>query len=255
MGLIENLERIKELVESGATGGGGSDKWEMDAVGYLFYNGQNQRKFDELLAHFPSQTKSLSYTFYNSGWMTEEQLKKVLSLDLSELTGLTYAFYSGGGTSCNVDTTYYINVPKCVNMGNAFYYFNTPLANLDFGGTTGNVVDYNATFNNCKIKGILNINMDKISNNYTFFSSSFFDRLTFKGTFGGQAATPSLTLNLSQLNSNANYNKDAFIETITSLSPNESGKTRIIKIKAAIYDTLTEEEMAIATNKGYTIST
>jgi hypothetical protein len=253
MGLIENLERIKELVESGA-GGGGSDKWEMDAVGYLFHNGQNQRKFDELLAHFPSQTKSLSYTFYNSGWMTEVQLKKVLSLDLTELTSLSYAFYSGG-TSCNVDTTYYINIPKCTSMANAFYSFNTPLANLDFNGTTGNVVDYNATFNSCKIKGILNINMDKISNNYSFFNSSSFNRLTFKGTFGGNAATPSLTLNLSQLNSNANYNKDAFIETITSLSPNESGKTRIIKIKATIYDTLSEEEIAIATGKGYTIST
>lgn len=268
MGLIEKLEQIKTLVESGA-GGSGSEDWRFNGVAYLFdyeRNPNNVLIFDELLKHFPKQTPSLYYTFrssFTNRWMNNEMFKKILQLDLSECTTLEQAFY---GVGFDLYGEFSINIPKCTNLYNAFQFwkinkdnYNNPNGNviLNFNGTTSNVVNFNSSFgsNNSRnlsnIGGILNINMDKCTNSTSVVSYSNISRFTFSGSFGGLSTSSTLTLDFSTY---TKMDYSGIIETFNTISENTNGKTRIIKLSSVLYSTLTEDELAIATNKGYTIT-
>ena len=48
--------------------------------------------------------------------------------------------------------------------------------------------------------------------------------------------------------------KESFINMFNSLGVNTKAKTRIFKIKQEIYESMSEEELGIATGKGYTVS-
>ena len=267
MALIEKLQEIKTKIESGA-GGGGSEDWKFSGVTYLFDyldNYDNAFIFDDLIKHFPLKTKSLKYTFrcdFNKPWITNEQFRKITQLDLSECTSLNYAFQ---GLGFNLYGEYDFNIPNCTDMSNAFYMWKTNRSgylnpngqvSLDFHGTTGKVT----TFSNCfgsngssylsNFGEILNINMDSCTNCSSIVTYSNVTRFTFDGSLGGLSTSSSLILDLSS----TKMDYVGVLETFNTISENTSGKTRTIRVKSQIYDVLTEDDFAIAINKGYTIT-
>lgn len=206
MGLIEKLEQIKTLVESGAGGGSGElatiTDWQ-----YMFYGGRLLRMFKDI-AKASGKVTSMSNAFYNA---------------------------TNTDTTLRDDTLVYdfkdVDLSSCTNFSNTFY--GTGKA----WGFYGNV---------------LNIDMSSVTtiSTGTFQNTDNLKRLTFKGSFGGNSTTSSLTLTLSQ----TGLDKNAIIELFESIKENVNGKTRTIKINSSIYNELTEDEIAIVTDKGYTIS-
>ena len=219
----------------------------------------------------------------NGATMTKEILLKFAALDFSKCTNcletfynvkiLKNRYYTAGSTSAGeFDLSF--DLSSCTTMNSMFrgfcgsnsnYY--TKLA-IDFNGTTGKVTNFTYAFSrnmansNNRSKYIYNINMDKCSQCNDIFacstSTSSDDRLkalTFKGSFGGLSTSNSLTLKLpGAAGDSYGYNYNAFIETINSVSENTSGKTRIFSVPSVIYDQLTDEDIEIATSKGYDIS-
>lgn len=153
---------------------------------------------------------------------------------------------------------------KIKNMNSCFFLFgiNSSIQNEN------NIVDFhNVDFSECEdwknaFGGTSNSlafwghirNLDmcaatKISS--SFVNTAHIKEISFKGSFGGNSTTESLTLNLSFC---TGMSKDDFINTFNTIQQNINENTRIIKIPTTIYEELTENELAIATNKGYTIT-
>ena len=208
MGLIEKLEQIKTLVESGAGGSGELDFGLLTSWQYLFNNGRFMPIFKEMKKQSGTIT-SMERAFNNccaNGneiYRDESLIYDFDDLDLSQCSSFVY----------------------CFNGNSHYYTLHGSILNFDMSKNTQ-------------------------SGAYTFYMCQHIKRLTFKGSFGGEVTSSSLTLDIDELA----LDHDAMIELFNSIKENASGKTRIFKIKSAIYDSLTEDEISIMTNKGYTIT-
>ena len=88
-------------------------------------------------------------------------------------------------------------------------------------------------------------------------SSTKLCNITFSnnGTFGNNSTTESLTLDLCQIwTSSATSNVTRYTNLANSIGNNTSGLTRNIKLNTNLYNVLTDEQKAILTDKGYTIT-
>lgn len=177
---------------------------------------------------------SWQYLFYLGRLLDSfETIKK----SSGKITTMDSAFYNAtnSNTLLRDDSLIYdfddVDLSSCTNFNNTFY------STGETWGFYGNV---------------LNIDMSNVTNigTGTFQNTDNLKRLTFKGSFGGNSSNASLTLTISQ----AGLDKDAIIELFESIKENVNGKTRTIRINSSIYNELTEDEIAIATDKGYTIS-
>ena len=95
-----------------------------------------------------------------------------------------------------------------------------------------------------------NLDLSIIGNTNNMFSScTALETIETTGSFGGlNTGTASLTLDLS---ASAVFNASAYIN---SLASNGSGKTRIIKLNATVYNALTDDIKTLATTKNYTLA-
>ena len=256
-----------ELIES-IQSGGGSEDWRFSGVTYLFDyldNYDNTLAFDEIIKHFPEQPTSLKYTFrsnFSDPWITNEQFKKITELDLTQCKALNYAFQ---GLGFELYGKYDLYLPNCTDMSSAFYMWKSNRSgytnpngqvSLDFHGTTGKVAMFSSCFGSngssylSNFGEILNINMDSCINCSSIVTYSNVTRFTFAGSLGSLSTSSSLTLDLSS----TKMDYVGVLETFNTISENTSEKTRTIRVKSQIYDVLTEDDFAIATNKGYTIT-
>lgn len=174
------------------------------------------------------------YMFYDGRLL---RVFKDIAKASGKVTSMNNAFHNATITDATLrdDTLVYdfkdIDLSSCTDFTNTFYAI---AKNWGFYGS------------------VLNIDMSNVTtiSTGTFQNTDNLKRLTFKGSFGGNSTTSSLTLTLSQ----TGLDKNAIIELFESIKENVNGKTRTIKIISSIYNELTEDEIAIITDKGYTIS-
>ena len=268
MGLIEKLEQIKTLVENGAGGGSGEDLVIEDCR-YLFFSAYRLDMIQNLYKIIKPTSANYMFgaTANTTSNATLEQLNYISKIDFSNCTTIDSLFRAMSYT--NFPSELVLDLPKCTIASNFLYGYagtynlkrvilkNTNLVqNWSYAFYTG--------FNNTgdryqkKIEEI-ELDMSACTNCTYFFNSPtatlsncmYLTKIVFTGSFGGNSTTSTLTLDMSKLEG---MTKDGFVAMFESLGENTNGKTRIIQISAAIYDTMSEDELSIATDKGYTIT-
>ena len=271
------LEDIPTLINSIEAGGGGSEDWKIDCASYFFGetagNKDNKENFNNIIKHIYKPT-NLTYFCENksvtTGWLTKEIMDKIINLDLSECTNLSYGFTFNGNI---LDGNFNFNLDKCTNLSYCFRGLTKGQVQLNsdegiilnFNGSTGNVTNAAYAFvgyttssysKGSKIREIKNLNLDKVTScNYIVGYNENLRRFTFDGSFGGKSTTATLTLDFTYgMNGDCVLEHDSIVEMFNSVSLNTNGKTRIFKLSQSVYESLSEDELAIATSKGYTVS-
>lgn len=130
------------------------------------------------------------------------------------------------------------------------FYKNTTITSVDLTGWDfSNITDSRYMFSGCTnlvtITGDINLNKTTSVSN-TFANCSSLVNLSLK-SFGFGATTNTLTLDLSACTS---LDADTMIQGMNS---NTSGKTRIIKLAAAVYNNLSSTTTAAAASKNITL--
>lgn len=268
MGLIEKLEQIKTLVENGA-GDGSGEEYEIKECDYLFTWGKRLDIISDLYKHI--KPTSANYMFGATSNTTSEapleQLNYINKIDFSNATHLER--FLASVTYINFPEELVLKLDNCTSLNYAFqgYAGTRNLKRVILKNTT-NVTNWGYCFYtgfnrtddlyNKKMEE-LELDMSSCTNCTYFFHSptntysccKFLSKIIFTGSFGGNSTTSTLTLDMSLLEA---MTKDSFIEMFESLGENTGGKTRIIQISSTIYDMMSEDELVIATNKGYTIT-
>lgn len=222
------------------------------------YNPMNFEYIDRYLAIADFSKCEYAKSWCSSSVINDEE-NKTINLNFPEITIGEYLFSSikiVNPITVNVN----LNAPKLKSCYYSFQFLgsNSNLVNftieLDLKNSTSNVNDFTGTFNGCtngalKIK---NLNMDKVTKigNMTANCKSI-NQLTFSGSFGSLSTTSSLTIDLSRC---VNFTVEAFLETMTTISPNESGKTRIFELSADLYNSLTDDIWDLVDEKLYDIA-
>lgn len=140
------------------------------------------------------------------------------------------------------------------------FYNCTALKNVDCSNLDGSkLTDVAYMFGNCSnIVEVLNINLNYVTSsaNLLLFGAtnlSKMKRFTFKTntTFGKNTVSSEIILNLARLTA---FDADGYTEMINTLANNESGYVRTIKLNTTLYNSLSDEQKALATDKGYSLS-
>lgn len=265
MALKEKLEQIKTLVESGA----GGENFIVEDCRFFFYNGYRT----DMLSKIYKYLKPIygNYMFgadvNTQSEETLEQLTYINKIDFSNCETIKSIF--ARMIYYNFPTELILYLPKCTNASYFLYgpggiynlkkviLKNTNLVqNWSYSFYTG--ISSSEESAQKKIEEI-ELDMSNCTNCTCFFNKAnatlsncpHLTKITFTGSFGGSSTTSTLTLDLSKLEA---MTKDSFIAMFESLGENINGNTRILQISSTIYNTLTEDELSIATNKGYTIT-
>jgi surface protein len=288
--IAENIK--KDVNVAGIIGtlesGGGAD-FEINDGSYLFYQGARQNALDSLLG-FCKNLTNMNYMFHNCGNVTSID---VSNWDTSNVTNMAYAFYNCSNlenlnvSNFNTDKVTAINdmfytcrklknldlkkwnVSNVKSLGNTFMNCNA-LETLDVSTwNTSNVTSISNTFSGCSKLVNLNIgnfDLSKVTNGYGAFSSmSSLVNLTF-GTNYGKGFTAKSNNSFSYTLTFTNCTKlthDSLMSIINNLydlnlTYNVAGGGTLYTQKLELGSTnlakLTAEEIAIATNKGWTVS-
>ena len=260
------LEDLSGLIENIETGGGG-EEYTIDDASYLFYECARTNLFSIFKNHFAltnCRDMFSSSANHSDNVITTEDIN---NLDLTNVTTCYNMFKTSTFTRVTGDLVF--NIPKCTSL----YYFAygyglgdvTSITFLNSNKVTNWQQCFYSGFNkeadaqNKKIE-ILRWDMSACTNcnnvfcaaSHTYSGCKFLHTIDFQGgSFGGSSSISTLTLDLSKLES---MTKESFINMFNSLGTNKNGKTRIFKINQTIYESMSEEELAIATGKGYTVS-
>lgn len=247
------------------TAGGGGEDWKLTDLRYVAYF--NKSAIDNIeniinLVDFDAITEIES--FYSAGSSTKNGVLTVDAINkiLSKITHIIKLRISiTGFYNISEDATIDLNLPNCTDLYDSFNnlanYGYGGMLTFDFHGSTKEVTSWGNAFYGYSswtpiVDGFLNVAFDKMTSlNSAFQRHPKATRLTFDGSFGGSSTTSSLTLNLSSWTS---LTVDAFLETMTTISENTNGNTRIFKLPSALYKSLTDEILLLAADKGYTIS-
>ena len=225
-------------------------KWEaaqVQTVGNKFYNNQLIERFDEF-KYFVGLTQSHSQnvnsysagTFYNCDKLIKLTMP---AANLSTLPG----FVRDAGALTEIDlspitsstvtmSTSFRDTPKLVKVtyphnkeiiGNTYYTFRQ-------SSTTNELTTID--FNGCDLSGI---------NSY---AGNMFNNCAHLTTLIGPVTGILLNLDISD----APLTRDSVLVLINGLE--EVSTTKTLTIKASSYNLLTEDDIAIATNKGWTIA-
>lgn len=263
-------------IESIETGGGsGSEDWTIEDLTYMFNQFSGFEEIDNILKHCSTTPTSLNHfadlsaiTYKKGVYSLIDFLNKI---DFSKCTDMTYSFNSMVFPKIS-DEVMTININLDLSNIKSLNYFFGSFNRLysssylsaaqktkfimDFNGSTGNVTNFSYGLRSSSADTgtveILNINMNKASNvTATMDSQAGLTRLTFKGSFGGNSTSSSLTL---ELQNSKKLTVDAFLETMQTISTNTNGRTRVFKLPSALYESLTDEIWDLADEKGYTIA-
>lgn len=224
--LTENTSRIANAKENIKTSiqNHGIDILDTDKI-------ESYAEKVDLIANLKNEDQ-FCYLFKNGRFL--DQFNNIIAQSDGVILDCTGMFHN----ICLKDTTYRdydfqnLNLSKCTNFYDCF------TGGADWWTVRGK---------------ILNFDMSSVENcNYTFNTCTYLTALTFKegATFGGNSSSASLTLDLSQ----TALDKTSFKGLIDSISINNSRKTRIFKVKSALYTELTDEILDIADEKNYTIA-
>ena len=294
MALIENLQDIKaikeeiktsienkgvdttnstfadypELIDSIETGGGEVD-FAITNCRDLFIGGE---RTEELSTFYKIVKPIDGYRMFGASSNTtcatsQEELNYINKIDFSECTSLANGF--GRVSYSNFPSELILDLPNCLSVDSIFYgyalCYNTKkvvfknsnkVTDWDYcfyGGLNSNLDNRNKKIEEIELDMSACTNCTNFFNmtSHTYSGCMYLSKITFTGSFGGDSNTNTLTLDLSKLEA---MTKDSFVSMFESLGTNTNGKTRIIQISTTIYDTMTEDELAIATSKGYTIT-
>ena len=260
------LEDLPELIETIETGGGG-EEYVIDDASYLFYECSRTNLFSIFKNHFSltnCRDMFSSSANHTDNIITTEDINE---LDLTNVTSCYNMFKSSHHFKVTGDLVF--NIPKCTTL----YYFAygyglnnaTSITFLNSNKVTNFQQIFYSGFNKIddaqnKNMTILRWDMSSCTNcsnvfcaaSHTYSGCKFLHTIDFMGgSFGGDTTTSTLTLDLSKLEG---MTKESFVNMFNTIGTNTKGKTRIIKVNETIYNSFTEEDLSIATSKGYTIS-
>lgn len=260
------LEDIPNLIDSIEVGGGG-EEYVIEDASYLFYECARTNLFNDLKKHFKltnCRDMFASSSNHSDNVITTEDINE---LDLTNVTSCYDMFKTSSLLKVTGDLIF--DIPKCTTL----YYFAygyglsdatsitflnsnkvTNIQQIFYGGFNKDTDAQNKrmTVLRWDLSACTNCNNVFFSASHTYSGCKFLHTIDFMGgSFGGNSTTSSLTLDLSKLES---MTKESFINMFNSLGTNTKAKTRIFKINQAIYESLSEEELGIATGKGYTVS-
>lgn len=293
MALIENLQDIKsikeeirtsienkgvdttnstffdypELIDSIQAGGG--EEYTIEDCNYLFIAGSRLDVIDKWFKYIKPTTAIYMFgaTANSSSNATLEQLNYINRIDFTKCTKMND--FLSNTTYNNFPEEIVLNIPSCTTLDSFLKgYAGTKNLKKVILKNSNKVTDWDQCFytgfntdsdeRNKKIEEIeLDMSGCTSCNNIfnmtsnTYSGCKYLRKIIFTGSFGGSSSTSSLTFNISKLES---MTKEGIIEMFESLGTNTNKKTRIIQINANIYSTMNEDELAIATNKGYTIT-
>lgn len=130
------------------------------------------------------------------------------------------------------------------------FYNNTTITSVDLSGWDfSNITDFRYSFNGCSnlVTILGSIVLNKITGaNYAFVGCTSLVNLPLKD-FGFGSTTNTITLDLSSC---ASLDADTMIQ---NMNTNTSGKTRIIKLNATVYNNLSAATTAAAASKNITL--
>lgn len=203
-----------------------------------------------------------------------------------KITDASYMYYSISPMGMTTIDCTSFNLSRCTNMEYMFYY-NTWLKSLDVSNwDTSKINNMQYIFANCTNLESLDMssldlsNLENFANPFYYASGLktlilpdipkvfYFDlfgtspkvslqNFTFAngGTFGNQSNASSLTLNCSRFWQGKTDTIKGYYENFAnSIGENTSGKIRNIKLHTTLYNDLTDEQKALLTDKGYTIT-
>ena len=246
------------------TTAGGSEEWKLTDANYVaYYNKSAIENINNIVKYIDFDSINGIEYFYTAGTsvnsygsLNANDAKELLS-KITHVTKLRNSFT--GLYTIPEDITIDVNLPNCSDLAGSFNslarYSGEGQITFDLHGSTGKISSWNifSTYSawHPAVKGILNINMDRLWSNSGFKGNSQITRFTFDGSFGGLSTVATATLDISTWTS---LTTEAFLETMQTISVNTNGNTRIFKLPAALYDSLTDEILDLADEKGYTLS-
>ena len=203
----------------------------------MFYYCKNLKSLD--ISKFDTSAVTDMRSMFNS-------CSSLTSLDLSNwdtsnVTNLSFTFYNCSKLK-EIDLST-LNLIKCDNISYAFGYCSglLKLRLPDIPKSSSSLIQmFNVACSKC--------------NDFKFVNG---------GTFGNKSTSSSLTLSLvdiwrgsaDAIATGHDKTNGFFYEAFAnSIGENTSGKTRTIKLYTTLYNSLTDEQKALLTDKGYTLS-
>ena len=274
-GLFRSCQKLNQII--------GLEKLntsKVTSMGSMFYANHGLSKLD-LSTFDTSKVLNMSYMFYDVYKIitigpSEEYDLNIKNFDTSNVTNMSNMFALGSGTSFQNDTTKTINLShfdtsNVTNMSSMFAY-QTDLTTLDLSNwNTSKVTNISNMFDQLDSLVTLNIghfDFGAVTSNSNMFRKKFNASLT-NLTFGydlGKSYTRTSN-NYSnytlELNAQTSLSHDSLMDVINKLydlnltyNVANGGKlyTQSLVLGATNKAKLTEEEMAIATAKGWVIS-
>lgn len=202
-----------------------------------------------------------STVYPNNGDVSAYQMfcrcESLLSLDLSGWNASNFVNMGSMFSNCTSLTSLNLsnwNTSNVTNMS-AMFSFCSSLTSLDLSSfDTSNVTDMSTMFNSCRSLTSLNLSSWNTSN-VTYMSSMFSDISGWKAepiniTFGNNWASNDAVTSLDF--STCDLTHDSCLDLFNKLATKSSSAT--LKLSDTTKDYMSEEEIAIATGKGWTVA-
>lgn len=211
-----------------------------------------------------SNATSLEHLF--NGCYDFEDFNKIENWDTSKVTNMSYLFYNIIASDQEFAPNW--NVEKVTNIEYAFYYLmpkKFDLGNLNFAALANATFNFVPSTSNYIMEVVLP-NLPKVASPGVFSHSKCVGmRFRFgEGKTWGNNSTSTGTLNITRIwqasadtvaDSDTGETVGDFYEAFAnSIGANTSGKTRTIRLYTTLYNSLTDEQKALLTDKGYTLS-
>ncbi len=233
-GMFHNCSKLQELNMSGW------DTSKVTSMSSMFYFCSKLAALD-LSAWDTSKVTSMLQMFYNCASLTELNLSGWDTSQVTTMYGMFY--YCSRLTSLDLSS---FDTSQVTNMSYMFFLCGQ-LTSLDLSSfDTSQVTNMSCMFSRCKAMTTLvlgNFNMAKVTNASGMFG--YCTSLTdVTGTITG--LSDNLDLGYSPL---TNASAMVFINGLAEVTA-----ARTITFSAATYDALTEEQIALATSRGWTVA-
>lgn len=242
--MFGNCAYIQEIINFGDFG-------SCTSAERMFYGCNNLSNLDLSNVNF-AKVENASNMFYNCRNLTK------IDVTLPTLENTTYMFYSCS-TLTDVNLKGILGSGTVTNMSFMFYQCSD-ITELDFAEcNTSNVQTVSSSFARMsELISLLNLDLSGVtSTSYLNFFGSYtannVKNITFKqgATFGKTTQSAEIILNLTRATA---FDTDGYVNMINSLGTNETGCIRTIKLYTELYNALTDEHKALATDKGYNLS-
>lgn len=264
------------------------DTSEILDFGYMFANNANTNlKTLDVTGINTEKGTNFSYMFYDLS--NSCILKGLDALKAPKATTLSYMFSEITNTSLDIDVSGFFMGDENTIVTAARMFRNSRLKSIKLPKT--GVITGNEIFDSLHIYSILDLSGFVITGTGTelfaggrfyggiilpdlpnFASPAIFDSITYiyrlrfgEGNGFGREYSGTSTLNLAyvwkkvktsaiETNYGGGTYEEAYLEFVDSLPMNETGYTKNIKLHTTFYNSLSDEDKALITDKGYTIT-